>query len=269
MTLSVSERQEKYESDYNQTILYRLPVVVRATIRNYKKLTQRLDSLYDERFYEVLSQAMLFTITNIPDAIFGYCHNDEITFILKNDQDHLPWYNNDIQKINSTISSLVTLGFQKSVELFGDNIDLVGEAIFSVIVYGQPSIVEAFNNLLWRQSICMKNAINIASFLELSDKFGPGTAKSLLKDTDFKEKTELLLQHCGKDIHEDYPIPFLRGIGVYKIPALVNTRNGTAKRNRWHVDKDLPNFIEDSEFIINILNNGSDIYRRPDILSKD
>jgi tRNA(His) 5'-end guanylyltransferase len=213
-----------------------------------------------------MTQTMLYTITNISDAVFGYHHNDEITFILKNNDKETPWRSNNIQKISSTVSSLITLGFYKSANIFSDDLDLVGEAAFCVKVHGAPSIMESFNNLIWRQSMCMKHAINCASLVELSDKLGKGPACNLLKDKDYKEKAEILLQHCGKDIREDYPIPYLRGVGIYKIPVIVPTRNGIANRNRWYVDNNLPNFVEDKDFILNILNNGLDIYRGPDVL---
>lgn len=262
---SLSERQEQCESDYNYKILNQLPVIIRCTIKNYKRLVQRLEKPFCVQLSDVISQTMLYAITNIPDAIFGYHHNDEITFILKNNKDAYPWHNNNIQKISSNVSSYVTLGFYKSAELFSDNLDLVGDAVFDVKTFAVPTVMEAFNNLIWRQGYCMKEAINQASYIELSDKLGVGPASSLLKNTGFKEKAEILLQHCGKDIREDYPIPFLRGVGVYKVPVIVTTRTGTANRNRWYVDKDLSNFVEDKDFILNILNTGLDIYRGPDI----
>lgn len=270
MTHSLSERQERYESDYDYTILSRIPVIIRCTIRNYKRLAQRLEEPFCADFSETMAHTMLYTITNIPDAVFGYNQNEEITFVLRNDLilDSVPWHGNNIQKISSTVSSLVTLGFYKSAKLFGDELDLVGDAVFSVKVFAAPSIIEAFNYLIWRQGTCMKNAINSASFIELSDKLGKGPASGLLKDKDYKEKAELLLQHCGKDIREDYPIPFLRGVGVYKIPVIVPTRNGSANRNKWYIDSNLPNFVEENDFILNILNTGLDIYRGPDILNK-
>ncbi|MDP2683488.1 MAG: tRNA(His) guanylyltransferase Thg1 family protein [bacterium] len=267
MAHSLSERQERYELDYDYTILNRVPVIIRITIRNYKKLIQQLDAPFCSDFYDIMSQTMLFTITSIPDAVLGYYHNDEITFVLKNDHDYdsVPWHGNNIQKIVSTVASLVTLGYYKSVDLFNDNLDL-GEAIFSVKAFAVPSIIESFNNLIWRQGICVKNAINNASLSELTDKLGSASAASLLKNKDYNEKTELLLQHCGKNIRDDYPIPFLRGVGVYKIPIIVSTRNGSANRNRWYVDRELPNFVEGKDFILNILNTGLDIYRGPDVL---
>jgi tRNA(His) 5'-end guanylyltransferase len=267
MNPPLSERQEKYESNYYYTILNRIPVIIRVTIRNYKKLTQSLVAPFCADFSEIMSQTMLYAITNISDAIFGYHHNDEITFILTN-ADEAPWHGNDIQKISSTVASLVTLGFCKSVNIFGDDLGLVGDAVFSTKTYAVPSIMESFNNLVWRQGICMRDAINSASFIELSNKLGKGPALSLLKDKDYTEKAEILLQHCGKDIMEDYPIPFLRGVGIYKIPVVVPTRNGTANRNKWYVDKNLPNFVKEKDFILNILNNGLDIYRQPDVLNE-
>jgi len=270
MTLSLSERQEGYESNFDYTILNRIPVIIRCTIKNYKKLTQNVCKPYCSELSEVISQTMLYTITNIPDAIFGYQQNDEVSFVLRNDitNDSVPWHSNNIQKISSTISSLITLGFYKSITLFSDDLDLVGDAVFSVKTFATPSVIEAFNNLIWRQSFCMKNAVNTASFFELSEKLGKGPTSVLLKNKTYKEKAELLLEHCGKDIINDYPVFFLKGIGVYKIPVVITTKNGSINRNKWYVDNNLPNFVEENDFILNILNTGLDIYRGPDFFEK-
>lgn len=269
MASFISDRHEKYESCYDFTILGRVPIIIRASIKNYKKLTQRLELPFSENFLDVMVQTMLYSITDISDAIFGYYQNDEITFILRNDKDYeyISWYGNNIQKLSSVVASLVTLGFYRSSAIFGDDLNLVGNAVFNVKTFAVPSVVEAFNNLIWRQSLCMKNAINIVSLTELTDKLGKGPASVLLKDKDYKEKAELLLEHCGKDIAEDYDFSFLRGVAVYKVPVIVSTRDGTASRNKWYIDKKLPNFVENKDFILNILNNGLDIFRSPDVLN--
>lgn len=268
MTHSLRERQDEYESNCDYSLLRRLPVIIRVTIKSYKRLVQNLDRPYCVELNDIMSQTMLYTITNIQDAVFGYYHNDEIIFVLRNDKDfdYVPWCNNNIQKIVSVVSSLATLGFYKSVEIFGDNIALVGDAIFEVKAFNVPKVSEAVNYLICRQNICMNHAINSSSMFELESKLGRAPAVSLLKDKSYQDKEELLLHHCGIDFYDYYPSFFLSGMGVYKIPTLVKTQDGGVSRNRWHIDNNIPIFADDRDFILNILNNGLDVFRAVDIL---
>ena len=262
MAKTLRERQEAYESNYDFTILEQLPVVIKITIKNYKKLIQKLPEPFSVGFSEVLSQTMLYLIQDIQDAIFGYCYNDTIIFILRNDlSDDPPWMNNEIQKMSSTVASTATLAFIKSLEMFGDELDTVGDAIFNVNTFGLPKIIESYNYLVMHQYTCASHAINSAALIELEDKLGKKMAQNLLKDKSLDEKISLVIKYCGKDIKEDYSINFLSGTGMYKIPVL---RDGNI-RNRWYLDKELPNFIDDRDFVLNILNTGSDIYRKSDI----
>ena len=265
MTRTLRERQEGYESSCDFTILDDLPIIIKVTLKNYKKLTNKLELPFCADMSEIMAQTMLYTISDIQDAVMGYCHDDEIIFLLKNDGDH-SWMNNDIQKISSTISSIVTVGFHKSAEIFGDELDLIGDAIFSVKTFGVPKISEAANYLWMHQAICMGKAINSATYYELELKFGKKATISFLKDKEYDEKLDMLMKHCGKDIRDDYPLCFLRGVAVYKIPVIVETKDGEVNRNKWFLDKELPNFKEHRDFTYNILNNGHDIFRKPDIL---
>ena len=116
MTQSLGERHTKYESNCDYEILEGLPVIIRATVRNYKKIVNHLEKPYCVELSDMMSQVMLYVITSIQDAVFGYYHNDEITFVLRNDRDYnvAPWNNNNIQRIDSTISSLATSVFYTS-----------------------------------------------------------------------------------------------------------------------------------------------------------
>ena len=222
-------RHEEYERSYDYTIMKRVPIIIRAEIRNYKKLSQNFKKPYCSEFHEVMANAMLYTITEIQDAVFGYQHNGEMTFVLRNDKefDYEPWNQNNIQKIVSVVSSLLTLGFYKSVELFGEDLNISGAGIFRVKVFAVPYLTEAINNLILRQQECIRLAISAAAIKELGDKLGVKTAMRILQDSNRDEKKDLLLHHCGIDFDEYYPNSFTKGIATYKVPFLVETIVGT------------------------------------------
>jgi tRNA(His) 5'-end guanylyltransferase len=258
MTDTLRLRQENYEDAYRFTITKRLPIIVRVKLRNYKRLTQRLDKPFSKEFSEVMANTMLYTIQRIQDAIFGYYYYDQVVFVLRNDRglDYEPWNQNDIQKMASIISSLMTIGFYKSIELFGKNLNIVGEGVFSAKTFALPYLTEVINNLIWHQRGCMKRAISGYSLNELSDKLGYDTAASILQEKSFEDKKELLLQHCGIDFIDDYPATSTLGVATYKIPTMVSNKT----RNKWTISN-VPDFLEDKDFLHNLLSTGIDVFR--------
>jgi tRNA(His) 5'-end guanylyltransferase len=266
---SLRERQEEYESKYDSLIIKRLPIVIRAELRNLKRLTQNLSKPYCSEFSDIMANSMLYTIVEIQDAVFGFQHGGEITFVLRNDKslEHEPWYQNNIQKIVSTVSGLLTAGFYRYVDIIDvdEDINLVGDAIFHAKAFGLPYIAEVVNNLIWRQQLGIRKAISEAAFVELEDKFGRRTAAKILNGKSDEEKSELLLRHCGINFYEYYPLALYRGIAAYKVPKIVPTRGGSVTRNKWTLNDNIPSFVEDKDFVSNILINGLDVFRAPDV----
>ena len=263
MTHSLRERQEIFESATDYSLSWRVPIIIRITLKSHKRLIDNLGLPYSVDFADLMSQTMLYVITNIQDALFGYYHTDEITLVLRNDKekDTIPWHNNNLQKMVSTVASLATLGFYHSKELFADTINLNGDALFDVKIFTLPSIPEAVNHLILHQSYCMGNAVTEAAAFELSEKFETSKVYSLIKEKSFEEKRKLLLNHCGIDFFEYYPVSFYHGSAVYKEPTVIKTKNNSVTRNKWYINDELPNFVENKDFLFNILTNGCDVFR--------
>jgi len=265
MAESLRIRHEEYEDNYDYSIIRRVPVIIKLNIRNFKRFAHNLEQPFSEEFLDVMANTMLYTITNIQDAIFGYQQQDEIIFILRNDKllDQEPWYQNNIQKISSIVSSLATIGFYKSQNLFSENLSLTGDPVFSAKVFAVPYVTEAINYLIWKQRSCIRQAISCAAYYELSDKFGKLTASRILKEASYEEKESLLMQHCGIDFVNYYPTSLFRGVAAYKSPVVISTKGGDVNRNKWKLNYEVPDFIEDKEFLSIILDTGIDIFRAP------
>ena len=107
MTHSLRERQEIFESATDYSLSWRVPIIIRITLKSHKRLIDNLGLPYSVDFADLMSQTMLYVITNIQDALFGYYHTDEITLVLRNDKekDTIPWHNNNLQKMVSTVAS--------------------------------------------------------------------------------------------------------------------------------------------------------------------
>jgi tRNA(His) 5'-end guanylyltransferase len=204
-------------------------------------------------------------------AVFGYQQSDEITIILRNDQslESVPWFNNRIQKIVSVSSALVTLHFNKYISSLDPQPNLVGQAIFDARLFSVPSINEAINNLIWRQQDCIRNAISSAAYAELGKKYGKKTAQKMLMGKKAHDKLILLKSECDIDFDRFYPTFYRRGIAAYRTPVITKTKDGEATRNKWILDRQIPLFIDNKNFITNILNSGHDIFRAGNLIPKE
>lgn len=260
---SLRERQEKYEEVSNQEMLPHIPVIIRLNIKNYKKISEELNKPYSVLFGDVMAETLLYVITSIQDAVFGFTYQDEINIVLRNDlvKDTKPWFNNNTQKIVSTVASTATLGFIESQDLVEEDDEVLDPALFEARVFTVPSLPEVVNYLVLRQSYCMGNALNEAAIYELEKKIGRSKTLSLLKDKSYSQKKDILLKKCGIDFVDYYPSSFYRGMAAYKEPTLVPTRNGSETKNKWVVNDSIPNFVEDKDFVLNIVTNGKDVFR--------
>lgn len=270
MLESLRERQEEYKKPFDYQITKRMPIIITASGRSFKRFTKNLDKPYCSEFSRAMASTMLYSIMEMQGSVFGYQYNDEITFILRNDQslDSEPWYQNKIQKLVSITSSMTTLGLYKSISNLNNKILTSGDAIFDCDVLAVPYLSEAVNNLIYKQQLNYKKALSLAVETELIKKFGKRAAlKALYKKTS-DEKKELLLHHCDIDFEEQYPSAFYRGIAAYKIPTLLQYKDENQIRNKWSLNANLPVFVDDKDFLFNILLNGHDIYRAPPIINE-
>jgi tRNA(His) 5'-end guanylyltransferase len=263
MTSSLSDRQKSYEKPYDFKILPRLPIIIRADGKNFKRLTKNIKKPYSLELIKIMSDTMLHTIMELEGAVFGYHFDDEITFVLKSNtinEDSL-FLNNDLQKLVSLVSSLTTLNFMKNYLASDDPPDLLGEALFDVKVFNTPSLNETVNHIIWRQQSCIKKSINNAINNELKLYFNESQITKKTKKQTLTEKKELLLSTCNIDFDSDYAQSYRRGVAVYKVPKIISIGNEKQTRKKWVLDDKLPDFLTSKEFITNIIQSGCDVFR--------
>lgn len=260
---SLGSRQKDYEAAYDSTIIRRAPVVVRVDGRSFTRVCRKLQKPYEPLLLEAMAQTMFYVVCEMAGATFAYQQSDEITFVLRNDQslDSEPWYGNRVQKIASVTAGLATLAFNKAIQNLDKKIDLVGDALFDARVFALPTLSEAVNNLIWRQQDCTRNAISGTAQALLGKKFGKKSALKMLHGQSVKGKLELLRTECGIEFDEEFPSSYRLGVGAYKVPIIVPTKDGDSTRKKWTIDWDLPNFVSDRDFVYNVIFSGSDVYR--------
>lgn len=257
--MELAKRHKTYEHTYDYRIINRLPVIIRVDGRSFSKITRRLQRPYCPKLMNTMVKTMLHLTKQVDGAVFGYQQSDEITLVVKNDQtyDTEPFFGNRIQKLCSIIASIATLEFNRSL----NGINLAGDAVFDCRVFAVPSEIEAVNNLIWRQEDCYRNAVTNALAAELINKYGKKTAASMLFNKNRSERLLLLKTECDINFDEKYDSSFRLGVGCYKTPKIIVTEHGQTTRNKWHIDYNLPKFIDNHEFISQIINSGRDVFR--------
>lgn len=264
---SLGDRQKDYEQAFDHQIIRRTPIIVRCDGRSFSRLCRKLKRPYSPRMQDAMIETMFYVVTEMAGCCFAYTQSDEITFVLRNDQslDSEPWYGNRIQKIASVTASLATLGFNKNKE----DLDLIGDAVFDARVFGMPTVGEVCNNLIWRQKDCSRNAISTAAQTVLTAKFGKKSALKMLHGVGSAGKLDMMLEECGIDFKEEYPASYRMGIAAYKVPVIVTSEHGNETRKKWKINGDLPDFVQEREFLYNIIYNGSDVFRADNIITDD
>jgi tRNA(His) guanylyltransferase len=247
MGQSLPDRQLAYEEDYNFRITRRIPVVIRLNLRLFPKVTRRIQRPYCTRMIELMSHTLLDMAKQIDGAIFGYYHDDELIFILKNNQtnDTDPWFGNRVQKISSASAATATYLFNRYHLEMSDPPDLSGQPIFMAHTFPLPDVTEVTNYLIFKQQMCITGAITQAAKAELAKEYGIKKANKILEGKDINERQDILVDY-GIDFME-YPSAFRNGIGTYV----------SGDKNKWILDVDLPYFTDNtgSRFIYGVYFN--------------
>ncbi len=253
----LKDRIESYKDQSDYKLLNRLPIIIIVNGRSFNKSTSLLDKPFCKQFTECMLSTTLKLCTEIEGAVFAYHHNDEIVIVSRNDQspDSSAWFDNKVQKLSSTISSIATLHFNKC--LIETDLNLLDDAHFYTQSFTVPNLTEAINTIIFKQQQNFYTSIQFACFYELLKKYDKSYIKEITTGLSFDEKIELLQQECGSDFNQ-YPIAFRRGIACYKAPKLV----GDTMKNKWTINAELPIFTKDQSFLSNIFKNGADIFRQ-------
>lgn len=260
--IKLKDRIESYRDMSNYKLLNRLPIIISINGRSFSKVTSLLDKPYCNKFAECMLAVTLKLCNDIEGAIFAYHHNDEILILVRNDQtpETMPWFDNKIQKISSTIASMTTLYFNTYAAKV--DLNLLGDAIFSAHTFAVPNVMEATNSIIYSQQNNFHSSIQFACFYELLKKsYDKNAIKEMLAGLSIDEKIDLLNQECNIDFNQ-YNLSFRRGAACYKVPKII----GDVTKHKWIINPELPIFTKEQSFLSNIIkNNGVDIFREENL----
>lgn len=259
---AMGDRMKKYENCYRIYLPRRQAVIVRLDGRAFHSFTKGFARPYDITFADAMQITALKLAENVSGCKFVYTQSDEITLVLT-DYENIntePWFGNNLQKIVSISASMATYYFNDEFRRLVHK-EAFNELQSSVTKAHQQSITqklcvfdsrafivpreEVFNVLYWRQTDCVRNSIQLLGQANFSH--------NQLQNKNCDEIQEMLWQEKGINWANE-PGWFKNGVAIYKEPKLVThtTPEGTittVERNKWFIDKDIPIFTQDRDFI--------------------
>ena len=269
-TDSLGDRMKHcYEAIPRTFLARRIPVIIRLDGKAFHSFTRGFAKPFDGVFMRAMQSTMQYLCENIQGCVFGYAQSDEITLVLT-DYAKLTtdaWFGYNVQKMTSVAASMATLAFNRAFEeaaktyrrrvnesftcseqedkLCGAYEKAIAKgAMFDARVFSIPKD-EVCNCLIWRQQDAVRNSIEAVGQAYFS-------ANELHKKTT-KMVQEMLFQTHGINWN-DFPIECKRGSCCYRV-AVTETVNApnkepvTVTRNKWRIDREIPTFTQDREFV--------------------
>jgi tRNA(His) guanylyltransferase len=258
--LTLRERINSYQELTDYKLLKNLPTIIILNGRLFKKITSLLYKPFSEKFMELMIGVVIKLCHEIDGVVFSYHFNDEIVLVLRNDQtaNTMQWCEGKVQKTASIAAALATLWFNQLSKEY--DIELFGDPIFIANTFVVPNLTEAINVLIYKQQAAHYYAVHNACFYELIKKYPIDNVNRILFDKSLQEKTEILSETCNIQL-DNYPLPFRRGVAVYRAPKLIDIDGVEEIRSKVNINLDLPLFVKDHSFLGGIFASGRDVLR--------
>lgn len=260
---SLGDRMKEYYENRAKTYLTRrTPVIIRLDGKAFHSFTNGLKKPYDTIFHYAMNHTMKYLCENIQCVKVGYTQSDEITLLLT-DYDTLTtdaWFDNNVQKICSVSASMATMAFNKffseareryvEVVMVMQDGDIeasylaalekkCGFAMFDSRCFNIPAS-EVVNCFIWRQQDATRNAIQMLGQCNFSHKQLHGKSCNDIQD--------MLMTEMGINFN-NMPTEFKRGVCCIKEEYHPEPDNLDVVRTRWILDKEIPIFTQDREYI--------------------
>jgi len=265
---SIGDRMKKYEVPYNMTFPIRLPLLLRLDGHGFHTQVKRWKC--KKPFDENLIDAMLFAAKtlceSIPGSQFAFIQSDEITMLIRDDMSthSEPWFGKEINKILSITATRTANAFNwKFHELEGEEVIAAGDnngmlpvelshmAEFDCRGWVMPEY-EIINNIIWRQQDYTRNSVQMLGRSHFSHKQLNNKKNNEIQDM-------LMLE---KEVNwNDLPTHHKRGACIIKKEVLkkvpkrderkkvIEGEFETIMRSVWTVDKEIPIFTQDKNYI--------------------
>ena len=187
-----------YEAIPKTKLMRRCPVVIRLDGKSFHSFTKHFEKPFDDVLIQSMQDTMKYLCKNIQGCVLGYHQSDEISLLLIDYKtlNSEAYFDYEVQKLCSVISSMATLAFNKAFKnnvctfekiidnafdtgseedlelnkLYGKYITAYEKgAMFDCRVFNIPK-EEVTNYFYWRQIDCIRNSINMVGQVNFSNK---------------------------------------------------------------------------------------------------
>lgn len=249
---SLGDRQKGYEFAARTFLTRRTPVIIRLDGKAFHTYTKLMPRPFYQPLHDCMVETTKYLCEEIQSAVIGYTQSDEISILLKDWTKFKTqaWFDNEVQKVVSTSASLATAIFNDvaATEL-PPALRKMRFGLFDSRVFTLPK-EEVCNYFIWRQQDATRNSINSVGQAHFSQKQLNG------KNTD--EVQNMLITE--KDVNwNDFPVWAKRGTAVRlnvnkeNLPKILAGEDVWADGNRLIVDKDIPIFSKDRDYINDLM----------------
>lgn len=175
-----------YEKVSNHLLTRRTPIIVRVDGRCFHTFTRGFDKPFDHRLIKVMQMVAEDLMKLTGNCVLAYVQSDEISVLLKDWQslETEPFFDNKIQKLSSTFSSMATSSFM--MNWFAVTGDLVNIQ-FDARCFNLPKD-DVDNYFIWRQQDWTRNSIQMMGRAYFSQKQMQGKNQSDIQEMLWAEK---------------------------------------------------------------------------------
>lgn len=159
---SLSNRMKRYEQSAKHALIPNMPVVVRVDGKSFRSFTKQFNNRpFDDGMNDAMVSALRRLMFESQNCIVGYTHSDEMSVIMYDNQIGTDtWFGNDLQKIASVSAAAVTAAFNDYLATNVAKEVRFRLGLFDARAFNIPEH-EIINYLIWRQSDCKTNSVNV------------------------------------------------------------------------------------------------------------
>ena len=247
--------KENYEYRSQTCLTRRIPCIIRVDGKNFSRIINKWAKPFDDVMNAAMEYATLNTAREIQGCQFCYTSSDEASFLVRDDFELNTdaYFNYNVQKITSIVSSMFTYHFNWYMNAFVDDmfddekgalehyqfknydkifVDYVNTPIyFDCRCFNIPK-EEVCNYFCWRQQDSSRNSIYSLARSLYSHKELQGLNGKQLQDKMFTEK--------GVNWN-DISTRNKRGMCYYK--------GLTVEDRGWNMDLEIPIFTQERKYI--------------------
>ena len=254
---SLSIRMKGYEHVERRYLMRRMPAIIRIDGKAFHSLTRGFERPFDHLLIQTMWETATYLCEKVQGVKIAFIQSDEISLLLRDDDTLTTeaWFDKNIQKMVSVSASMATMAFNNAFDLRAmdyarSHCDTDCEeienrarayttksrmAMFDARVFILPK-EEVCNYFIWRQQDATRNSIQMMGQANFSHE--------QLHEKNCNEIQEMLFQTHQINFN-DLDTYLKRGACILKELYM---KDGT-ERSRWIVDKDIPLFTADRNYI--------------------